>query len=163
MVVRITSLKPGRRTVPFPSVHDCACIRVLKTSNGNVTCAISPQPQSLHDARRRVRHTSHAVTPAIPPAAMSSAHVRPELSSASASSINESWCRCRWADGVGGGGGFIDLKNRHAASYLHQGVRSRNNESWVRERERWEELTCRNKARRLCHGWRWLITLGTDP
>lgn len=37
-----------------------------------------------------VRLTSHAVTPAIPPAAISSAHVKPELSSASASSINES-------------------------------------------------------------------------
>ena len=71
--------------------HVVACIRVLKTSSGNVAI--------------------HATTPASPPAVMSS-HARSWLSSLSASSMRDSWCRCRlcWSwvsrrtSGLGGGG-----------------------------------------------------------
>lgn len=121
MVVLMTSLNVGLRSEPVASVHDCACIRVLNTSKGNVTWTISHYATDPHWRAIEGRHTSQAVTPAIPPAAMSSAHVSPELSSASASSIRESWCRCRWAVG-GGGGGLRDLKKRHAASYLIKGM-----------------------------------------
>lgn len=119
MVVRITSLKPGLRILPLSSVHDAACIRVLKTSKGKVTCIC----QLFRGAVSRTREwnselTSHAVTPAKPPAAINSAHVKPELNSASASSIKESWCLCLCVDVGGGGGGFKDLKKRQVASYL---------------------------------------------
>lgn len=146
IVVRITCLNVGLRRVPLVSVQDSACMRVLKTSKGNVTCA--HQSTRGETSQLGCELTSHAVTPAMPPAAMSSAHVSPELSSASASSISESWCRCRLDGGGGGGGGLSDLKNRHAASYLTTALSWRRPKDWGKCRG----LTCKSMAHKLDHG-----------
>lgn len=88
-------------TAPLDSSHEAACNRVLKTSNGNVACWTNTQSTAaiLHDpcAGRQGDNilqassplTTHAVTPARPPAVMSSGHPRLP-SSSSASSISDS-------------------------------------------------------------------------
>lgn len=135
---------------PTAALDWADCSRVFITSTGKVTLL---RQLWMTGTERR---TSQAVTPATPPAIISSGEVK-LASSEFASSIRLS-CLCRI---LGMSGGVLrHLKNRHMASYVQKYGPYAKSRNMVADRPRYKPLTpsCVTMERATDHvdGFRWI-------